>query len=601
MEKEIAQLRRGLGWDSAYLACAAGRATVTRRDMKSLLALLIASFCALSALAVDDYKLGPDSERHEGVPRGKLTSFQWTNSTAFPGTTREGWIYVPAQYDSSKPAAVMVFQDGRGYADERGGQRVPIVFDNLIARGEMPVCIGIFLNPGTLAGGAANRSFEYDSLGDQYARFICDEILPFFAKQYNLTMDPEMRAIGGMSSGAICAFTVAWERPGMFRKVLSQIGSFTNIRGGHAYPFLIRKTEPKPLRVFLQDGGNDLNNLFGDWPLANQNMSSALRFAGYDVKFEFGDGGHNGKHGGSILPDSLRWLWRPAMPPPAPMTKDNLAGDEALSKILPVQGAWELVGEGYGFTDAACGDAEGNFYFSDLPNATIWRVPVNGQPEKWLEKGPKVSGLKFGPDGRLYAATQAAEGVKQKIVAIDLQTKGVTDIANDVKPNDLVVTKTGWIYYTDTGEGQVQMVPISAHGFGRPRPAAGGISAPNGISLSPDQKFLVVSEYKGSNVWHYTIKDDGQIMAGERYMTLQMTTKPTSGGDGMTTDAAGHYYVTSFAGIQVFDHTGRLSGVIAAPNGNGCVSVAFAGPNREWLYVCNAKQVWRRNMLVKGL
>ncbi len=573
--------------------------------MKALIALCLWCGVALAARAADDYKFGPDSERHEGVPAGKVTAFQWTNSTVFPGTHREGWVYVPAQYEASKPAAVMVFQDGRGYMDERGSQRAPIVFDNLIARGEMPVTISIFLNPGTLGerggpGGASNRSFEYDSLGDQYARFICEEILPHFAREYNLTSDPEMRAIGGMSSGAIAAFTVAWERPDMFRKVLSQIGSFTNIRGGHEYPALIRKTERKPLRVFLQDGSNDLNNLHGDWPLANKSMESALRFAGYDVTFVLGDGGHSGKHGGAILPDSLRWLWRPATPLPAPLTKDNLGGDEALVKILPPTGGWELVGEGYGFTDAACGDSAGNFYFSDLGNSTIWRVAVGGAPEKWLEHGVKASGLKFGPEGRLYAVTQPDGAVKPKVVAIDPQTKAITELAADVKPNDLAVSAAGWLYYTDTGAGEIKMLPLAAAGSTRPQAVATGIKGPNGIALSPDGKFLAVSEYNGQSVWHYYVRPDGQLGGAERYMTLRMTAKPTSGGDGMTTDVEGRYYVTSFAGIQMFDRGGRMGGVIAPPNDKGCVSLAFAGPGKEWLYVCNAKQVWRRHLLTHG-
>jgi enterochelin esterase-like enzyme len=210
----------------------------------------------------------------------------------------------------------MVFQDGGNYASSNGQFRVPTVFDNLIQKKEMPVTIGIFLNPGEVPAaqpgqkGRSNRSFEYDSLGDQYAKFLLEEILPEVEKKYKITKDPEGRAICGISSGGICAWTVAWERPDSFRKVLSHVGSFTNIRGGHVYPALIRKTEKKPIRVFLQDGANDLDNLHGNWPLANQEMAAALKFAGYDYKFEFGDGGHNGKHGGAILPDSLRWLWR---------------------------------------------------------------------------------------------------------------------------------------------------------------------------------------------------------------------------------------------------------------------------------------------------
>ena len=278
------------------------------------MSLLFAVF--LLAAQEEPYKRPPESERVEGVPQGKLTHGSW-KSTVFAGTIREYWVYVPAQYDGKTPAAVMVFQDGHTYVNEKGWFRVPIVFDNLIAKGEMPVTVGIFLNPGHKSETLPkpgwdeknNRSVEYDTLSDQYAKFVIDEILPEVGKTVKLTEDPEGRAICGISSGGICAFTVAWERPDAFRKVLSHVGSFTNIRGGHAYPALLRKTPKKPIRVFLQDGEKDVDNQFGSWWLANLQMEAALKFAQYDHKFVGGVGGHNDKHGASILPDSLRWLW----------------------------------------------------------------------------------------------------------------------------------------------------------------------------------------------------------------------------------------------------------------------------------------------------
>jgi len=261
------------------------------------------------------YPLGPDSQRQEGVPRGVVTKWTW-KSAVFAKTERDCWTYVPAQYDKDKPAAVMVFQDGKGFVDEGGSQRVPIVFDNLISKKKMPVTIGIFIQPGVLPPEkegdkpVQNRSFEYDTLSDQYARFLADEILPEVGKTYNLSKDPRDRAICGSSSGGICSFTVAWERPDQFTKVLSHVGSFTNIRGGHNYEALIRKTKPvKPIKVFLQDGSNDLDNQFGNWPLANQQMYASLKYMKYDVKFVFGQGKHSGVHGGAILPESLEWLW----------------------------------------------------------------------------------------------------------------------------------------------------------------------------------------------------------------------------------------------------------------------------------------------------
>jgi enterochelin esterase-like enzyme len=281
--------------------------------MSRTLALVIAGLAlfASALLAADDYQHGRDSFRQEGVPRGNVTKYSW-QSQVFEGTTRDYWVYVPAQYDGSKPACVMVFQDGWAYVKEDGTGptdqfRVPIVLDNLIHRGELPVIIGVFVNP---SRNGPVRMVEFDTLNDRYARMLLDEILPEVGKHYRLSDDPDDRAICGISAGGICAFTVAWQRPDAFRKVMSHVGAFVDRRGGHVYPSLVRKTLPKPIRVFLQSGSNDLDNKDGSFSLANQQMAAALKFAKYDYRFEYGDGGHTGKHGAAILPDSLRWLWR---------------------------------------------------------------------------------------------------------------------------------------------------------------------------------------------------------------------------------------------------------------------------------------------------
>jgi enterochelin esterase family protein len=282
----------------------------------AVLAVVAVLPAAPRAAASDDYTLGPDSQYQAGVPKGRIEGpFVW-KSQVIPNTFRQYWIYVPAQYDPAKPAAVMVFQDGHKYVNTEEEYRVPVVFDNLIHRKEMPVTIALFVNPGHNTEQwperwrESNRPNEYDALGDQYAQMIIDELLPELAKKYTLTKDPEARAICGASSGGICAFTVAWQRPDYFRKVISHIGSFVSIRGGHVYPTLVRQEAKRPIRVFLQDGSNDLDNRWGNWPLANQMMAAALKFRGYDYRFEFGDGAHTHKHGGSLLPEALRWLWR---------------------------------------------------------------------------------------------------------------------------------------------------------------------------------------------------------------------------------------------------------------------------------------------------
>lgn len=263
------------------------------------------------------YETHPDSREQPGVPKGSVKQMPPWESRIFAGTTRDWWVYVPSQYNAASPAAVMVFQDGAGSKDF-----VPTVFDNLIAKRDMPVTVGVFIQPGVFKeGGRSNRSFEYDTLSDQYARFLLEEILPEVEKTVKLRHDAASRAIGGASSGGICAFTVAWERPNEFSRVMSWIGSFTNIasgkslrEGGHNYQALVRKTPKKPIRIFLQDGANDLDNVHGSWPLANQTLAKSLAFAGYDYRFEFGNGFHNNRHGRAMLPDTLRWLWRGYQP-----------------------------------------------------------------------------------------------------------------------------------------------------------------------------------------------------------------------------------------------------------------------------------------------
>jgi enterochelin esterase-like enzyme/lysophospholipase L1-like esterase len=266
------------------------------------------------------YKLGPDSQRQDKVPQGTVTKHQWLESEIYPDTKRRYYVYVPAQYDENEPAALMVFQDGHAYVSESGDFRAPAVFDNLIHRGELPVTICVFVDPGHQQDALPekpgwqpkpeNRSIEYDTLSDAYAKFLLEEILPEVDDKYNITDDPEGRAICGMSSGGICAFTVAWQRPDQFGKVVSHVGSFTNILHGDTYPGIIRKTEMQAIRVYLQDGKHDLDNEHGNWPLANQQMVAALKYQNYDVRFDYGEGPHSGNHGGALFPDALRWLWR---------------------------------------------------------------------------------------------------------------------------------------------------------------------------------------------------------------------------------------------------------------------------------------------------
>lgn len=275
------------------------------------------------------YKLGPDSLPMDGVPKGELKGPFVIQSQAYPGTQHTYWVYVPAQYDPKVPASLMILNDGQAMIAPNGDVRAFNVYDNLIYRREIPVLIGVFINPGRRpdqpepnpsewGDRTTNRPTEYNSLDDKYARVIVDELMPVLYKEYNISKDPNQHGIGGASSGAIAAFTVAWERPNEFRKVLSIVGSFTNLRGGNAYSEIVRKAEKKPLRIFLQDGRNDNRSVrpdgtydeSRDWFANNVKLMHALTEKGYEVNYSFGIGKHGQKQGGAIFPEMMRWLWR---------------------------------------------------------------------------------------------------------------------------------------------------------------------------------------------------------------------------------------------------------------------------------------------------
>ncbi|QDT54216.1 Gluconolactonase precursor [Caulifigura coniformis] len=556
----------------------------------------------------------PDAVERTDVAHGTIEEMPTWESKIFPGTTREWSIYVPAQYRKETPAALMVFQDGSGFRNPKGRWRVPVVFDNLIARGDMPPTIAVFINPGhdrsknpDPKAKPSNRGFEYDSLGDRYARFLLEEILPEVEKKYSISKDPEMRAICGSSSGGICAFTVAWERPEAFRKVLTNVGSFVNLRGGDIYASLIRKTEQKPLRVYMADTSGDLDNPFGNWPLANQQMNSALTYMGYDVRFDWAEGyGHNADFGGAQFPEALKWLWRKEKFTPTFDTKGDLRGDMTLLKLLVPGQTWEVVAENLGFADAPCTDAEGNFYYSDMKAPAVYKVAAADGKKTVIAK-ESISGLEFGPDGLLYGC----QGAKSRVISLDPRSGEVKEVATGVTPNDLAITRDGFIFITETKDKKVTRISIKS---GEKVVADTGISRPNGIAVSNDQGTLAVSDSGGEIVWTFRVNADGSLDSKLPTMTMRLPIDPkgefkfnapppylaASKGDGMAVDRAGRYYVTSALGVQVFDATGRLCGVLPKPKeSQPLTSCLLAGVGHDFLYVTNGDTVYRRKLKVE--
>jgi len=496
------------------------RSTYIGQIARILLANLI-----LCPAAFAQYSLGPDSLEHEGVPRGSVDSFTLT-SKIFHGAVHKGWIYVPQQYDAKTPACVMIFQDGSGYQSRTGPWRVPVVFDNLINKREMPVTIGIFIDPGVIlppsgakeAKPRVNRSFEYDSVTDQYSRFLLEEVLPEVSKKYNLTTDGNGRAIAGISSGGICAFTAAWFRPEKFTRVLSFVGSFTNIRGGNVYPDLIRKTEPKPIRVFLQDGKNDLDNGFGSWPVASRDMADALKFAGYEFKYVFGDEGHNARQGGAILPDALRWLWvdypKPietnATPAPRPATT------QPVLQVVDLNERWEQIEGTYGFTEGPAPDNNGSVYFSDIPNNKIYRIDPQLKVMLFVQDTGGANGLTFGPDGNLYACQMN----RNRVVAYDPSGKERVVAEGIQSVNDIAINRAGGIYVTEPPKHQVWY--IAPNGTKTVVAKDPIVAFPNGVRFTPDQSQIVVADTHGVRLWIYQVHPDGQLANREAYYDTQI-------------------------------------------------------------------------------
>lgn len=593
-----------LGFDRLYLPMIAPLSfRLFARSLLSTAALAGAVLLSPASYAADDYVPGPDSKPQEGVPKGELLKFEFSGSKIYPGTTRVITVYVPKQYDGTKPACVYVNQDGVQWS-------APVVFDNLIARGELPVIIGVFVPPGVVKArdGATqldrfNRSYEYDGLGDAYARFLVDEVLPFVelkktsdGRPIRLSKSGNDRAIGGSSSGAIAAFTAAWERPDAFSRVFSAIGTYVGLRGGERYPTLIRKSEPKALRIFLQDGEHDNNSNGGDWWMANQTMERALTFAGYEVNHAWGDGAHSGKHGTAIFPEAIRWLWKDW---PQPVKAAAPTKNTMLAALLIPGEEWQLVGEGYKFTEGPAVNAKGEVFFSDLTGSKSYRVGLDGKVSEFIPDTKKGNGQHFGPDGRLYVVASG----ESKIVAYDADGKTSTVIADGIAGNDLVIAHNGNIYATHplaNANERTSKLWLIRPGQPKQEIDTGGVRFANGITLSPDQSLLYVADYYSHWVYSYQIQADGTLAHKQRFFWLhEPDTDDQSSADGIRCDREGRLYVATRLGIQIADQAGKVNAILQTPN-RRVANIIFGGENFHTLYATSADKVYKRKLKAQG-
>ncbi len=569
-----------------------------------LIVFILFSGRVISQSNPETYPVDPASVEQAGVPKGEILKFTFTDSKIFPGTTREISIYIPAQYKPDKPACVYVNQDGIQW-------KAPTVFDNLIAKSEMPVTIGVFVTPGKVlaTGNEAldrfNRSFEYDGLGDSYARFLLEEVLPFVeskkttdGRAIRLSHNGDDRAIGGSSSGAVCAFTTAWEHPEEFSRVFSAIGTYTGLRGADRYDILVRKYEPKPIRIFMQDGSNDLNIYAGDWWKANESMERALTFADYDVNHIWGTGGHSGLQGTAVFPEAMRWLWRDY---PNPI-RAGQSKNQFLTDILVADKGWELVGENYGFTEGIAVNAKGEVFFQDIPNAKTYTIGPDGKPKVYITDSKKASGTTFSADGDMLTITGGWSEPPTKEVHRYKAPGTYAVVAEETPGNDITVSFNGNIYVTspDGRERPSKLYLIKP--AGEKSIVDEGLKFANGLCLSPDQTQLYVTESATHWVWAYQIQADGTLSHKQKYGWLHVRDQDENAwSDGLKCDRDGRIYVASLSGIQVMDQLGRVNAIIPVPKTKGQISnLCFGGPGFDMLYVTCHDKVFRRKVNVRG-
>ncbi|HEY2015859.1 MAG TPA: alpha/beta hydrolase-fold protein [Bryobacteraceae bacterium] len=574
--------------------------------------LALVLLCSTVLIRAQEYTLGPESQPQPGVPKGTVTRSVLPPGKFYPGTPHNYSVYVPAQYDAARPSPFMIFLDGSGYAGN--GTRIPVVFDNLIAKHELPPMIAIFVDPGVLpalsdqAQSRFERVFEYDSLSDRFSRFLLEELIPAVAKSHNLSNNPDDRALAGTSTGAVGAFAAAWNRPDQFHRVLSLIGTYVAMKGADGLPALIRKTEPKPIRIFMQDGKNDhivpaepFGTFYaGSWPINNQVMFEAFQLAGYDVKLVMGEGGHSGQHGAAIMPDILRWLWRGYPSPIVVKEPEAMSqpGWDPRGKVYSTVWAakpWEQVGETYGAVASPAADKDGNVFFADPSANRIYQSDADRKVTVFKDNSAGAAALRVGPDGRVYASQPS----RKRIVSYG---RGGDEkvVAQGVDASALAITAKGALYFADAGHKTIGYIDPR----GKPRTVYNGveIALPSGVALSPDQAMLVVTDGQSRFSWSFQIAADGGLTNGEPFYRLEM---PETGWmrevAGAAEDSSGQVYFASSLGVQVCEANGRVAMILNPPVHGAVTGLTFAGKNLDWLYVTEGGRLFRRPVKVKGV
>jgi enterochelin esterase-like enzyme/sugar lactone lactonase YvrE len=533
----------------------------------------------------------PPSIKPEDVLQGEVKQCTFTQSAIFPGTVRDVAVFIPAQYDGSKPACVYVKTDGYN-------PREKTLLETLIATKEMPVTIGVFVKPGNLPAtvkntlGRRNRCFEYDGMGDNNVRFLVEEILPFVAKEFALKLSASGndRCIAGGSSGGIAAFNAAWERPDAFSRVYANSGSFVAFRGGHEFPTLVRKFEAKPIRAYLTSGTHDMENCAGDWFLLDQEMDKALRFSGYDYFFRIINGGHVAGYY-DYYQEAMSFLWKdwpkPVQAgPSAPRVQDIILPDER----------WQLVAQGLHDARGPACNALGEVFFVDAPGNKICRIGHEGHVQVFLADAAQADSLSFGAEGQLYAVSSKTG----KITSYDPSGHGSL-VADGIAGRYVLAMPGGGLYVSGADKpgdpGTVWFVKD-----GKKTVVDRGLKLATGLAYRPDQWLLSVADGRSKWVYSYQINPDGTLTNKERFFWLHVADgDDDAGAESVCYAREGRMFVATRWGIQVSADDGPTQAILPMPDRSRVVGVCLGGQELDTLFAFCGDKIWKRKVKVHAM
>lgn len=548
----------------------------------------------------------PPDIRPEDIPAGQIKSTTFTQSKIFPGTVRALTVFIPAQYDGSRPACVYVKTDGYNPVEKT-------LLERMIATKEMPVTIGVFVAPGDLPApmkgtlNRRNRDFEYDGVSDNNVRFLTEELLPFVSKEYNLKLSESGndRCIAGGSSGGIAAFTAAWQRPDAFSRVYANSGSFVAFRGGHEFPTLVRKFEAKPIRAYLTTGTHDMENAAGDWFLLDQEMDKALRFSGYDYFFRIINGGHVAGYY-DYFQEAMHYLWK-GWPQPI---QAGPSAPRAQDVLLPGQN-WQATqtpgirGDGHDFRGAAC-NAAGEVFFIDSVTDKIYCIDLDGNVKEFLANAGHANSLSFGPQGELYAVSSATG----KIMRYDSSGKA-TLVASGIPGLYVLALPEGGLYIT-SGESDMNGFNASSRSpnrtsvwfvkDGKKTRVAWGLKYATGLAYRPDRWLLAVADGHSRWAYSYQMGAEGALTNPEQFFWFHIADwEDDAGTEALCYAKEGQLMAATRMGIQICADDGPTQVILPLPDRSRVTGLCLGGRNQDTLYAFSGGKIWKRTVKIHAL